>query len=41
MEYPLDLSFLFTAPTRIVFGAGSASEIPVELAGLGRAGRCW
>ena len=36
MEYPVDLSFLFTAPTRVVFGAGSASEIAVELAGLGR-----
>lgn len=36
MEYPPDLSFLFTAPTRIVFGAGAASEIAVELQGLGR-----
>ncbi len=36
MEYPSDLSFLFTAPTRIVFGAGAASEAGVELGGLGR-----
>lgn len=36
MEYPSDLSFLFTAPTRVVFGAGSASEVAVELTGLGR-----
>jgi len=36
VEYPADLSFLFMAPTRIVFGAGAVSEIAVELAGLGR-----
>lgn len=36
MSYPADLSFLFTAPTRIVFGAGSVTDIGVELRGLGR-----
>jgi len=36
MGYSSDLSFLFLAPTRIVFGAGSARDVGVELAGLGR-----
>ena len=36
MGYPADLSFLYTAPTRIVFGQGSARDVGVELAGLGR-----
>jgi alcohol dehydrogenase len=36
MGYPADLSFLYTAPTRIVFGSGSAQEVGVELAGLHR-----
>jgi alcohol dehydrogenase class IV len=36
MDYPADLSFLFTAPTRIVFGAGSSADLGVELRALGR-----
>ena len=36
MGYPSDLSFLYTAPTRVVFGSGSAQDVGVELAGLGR-----
>jgi len=35
MDYPADLSFLFTSPTRIVFGRGSSSDTGVELQGLG------
>lgn len=37
MGYDCDLSFLFTAPTRIVFGAGASSDVGVELGSLGRA----
>jgi alcohol dehydrogenase class IV len=33
--YPSDLSFLFTCPTRIVFGAGASGDAGVELAALG------
>jgi alcohol dehydrogenase class IV len=35
MGYPADLSFLFNAPTRVVFGAGSAADTGIELAALG------
>jgi alcohol dehydrogenase len=35
VEYPADLSFLFMNPTRIVFGAGSAGDVGVELRALG------
>ncbi len=35
MDYPADLSFLFVNPTRIVFGAGSAGDVGVELRALG------
>lgn len=35
MGYAEDLSFLFTSPTRIVFGAGSSADAGVELRGLG------
>jgi alcohol dehydrogenase class IV len=35
MGYPADLSFLFTSPTRIVFGRGSSRDTGVELQGLG------
>ena len=34
MDYPADLSFLFTSPTRIVFGVGSSADVGVELRGL-------
>jgi alcohol dehydrogenase len=34
MEYPADLSFLFTNPTKIVFGAGSSGDAGVELRAL-------
>jgi alcohol dehydrogenase class IV len=34
--YSADLSFLYTAPTRVVFGAGASRDVGVELAGLGR-----
>jgi alcohol dehydrogenase class IV len=36
MDYPADLSFLFHAPTRIVFGNGSARDVAVELRSLGQ-----
>lgn len=35
MEYASDLSFLFTSPTKVVFGAGSSGDVGVELRGLG------
>jgi aldehyde dehydrogenase (NAD+) len=35
MEYPADLSFLFTSPTKVVFGAGTSGDAPLELSGLG------
>ena len=35
MGYDTDLSFLHYAPTRIVYGAGSLSELPSELGSLG------
>jgi aldehyde dehydrogenase (NAD+) len=35
MEYPADLSFLFTSPTKVVYGAGSSRDVGIELAGLG------
>jgi aldehyde dehydrogenase (NAD+) len=35
MGYDTDLSFLHYAPTRIVYGAGSLSELPSELGNLG------
>jgi alcohol dehydrogenase class IV len=35
MGYETDLSFLHYAPTRIVYGAGSLSELPSELGNLG------
>ncbi|MGA2478640.1 MAG: iron-containing alcohol dehydrogenase [Spirochaetia bacterium] len=35
MGYPADLSFLFMAPTRIVFGAGTSRDAPMELTALG------
>ncbi|MGA2642309.1 MAG: iron-containing alcohol dehydrogenase [Spirochaetia bacterium] len=35
MDYPADLSFLFTAPTRIVFGCGASDDAGMELRALG------
>ncbi len=35
MGYAEDLSFLFTSPTRVVFGAGSSADTGVELRGMG------
>jgi aldehyde dehydrogenase (NAD+) len=35
MGYPADLSFLFNAPTRIVFGIGASADAGMELRGLG------
>lgn len=35
MAYTEDLSFLFFSPTRIVYGAGAAADVAVELGGLG------
>lgn len=35
MEYPADLSFLFTCPTKVVYGAGTSADAPLELSGLG------
>jgi aldehyde dehydrogenase (NAD+) len=35
MGYPADLSFLFNAPTRIVFGNCASADTGVELRGLG------
>lgn len=35
MGYSEDLSFLFFSPTRIVYGAGSAADVSVELGALG------
>jgi alcohol dehydrogenase class IV len=35
MDYAADLSFLFTNPTKVVFGAGSSGDVGVELRGLG------
>jgi alcohol dehydrogenase class IV len=35
MEYPADLSFLFTSPTKVVYGAGTSGDAPLELSGLG------
>lgn len=34
MGYPADLSFLFTAPTRIVFGTGTSGDAAMELSAL-------
>ena len=35
MGYPGDLSFLYMAPTRVVFGAGASADVGVELGALG------
>jgi alcohol dehydrogenase len=35
VDYSSDLSFLFTAPTKVVFGAGSSADAGVELRALG------
>jgi alcohol dehydrogenase class IV len=35
MDYPSDLSFLFTSPTKVVFGAGASADVGLELAALG------
>ena len=35
MDYSSDLAFLFTTPTRVVFGDGSSGDVAVELAALG------
>ena len=36
MSYEPDLSFNYLAPTKVVFGEGSLSELPMEIAGLGK-----
>jgi alcohol dehydrogenase len=35
MEYSSDLSFLFTSPTKVVFGMGASGDVGLELAALG------
>jgi aldehyde dehydrogenase (NAD+) len=36
MSYDKDLSFNYLAPTKIIFGQGSLSELPMEIAALGK-----
>ena len=36
MSYESDLSFNFVAPTKVVFGEGSLSELPMEITALGK-----
>jgi len=36
MQYDADLNFNFLAPTKVVFGAGSIAELPLEIALLGK-----
>ena len=36
MSYEPDLSFNYLAPTKVVFGEGSLSELPMEIAALGK-----
>jgi len=36
MSYDADLNFNYFAPTKVVFGMGSLSELPMEVAALGR-----
>ncbi|MFC1877589.1 iron-containing alcohol dehydrogenase [Thermodesulfobacteriota bacterium] len=36
MLYESDLSFNFVAPTKVVFGKGSLSELPMEITALGK-----
>jgi alcohol dehydrogenase len=35
MEYSSDLSFLFTSPTKVIFGMGASGDVGLELAALG------
>ena len=36
MSYDSDLSFNYLGPTKVVFGAGLVSELPMEIAELGK-----
>ncbi|MEJ2167643.1 MAG: iron-containing alcohol dehydrogenase [Desulfobacterales bacterium] len=36
MHYDADLNFNYFAPTRVIFGAGSISELPIEVRALGK-----
>jgi aldehyde dehydrogenase (NAD+) len=36
MHYDADLNFNYFAPTRVIFGAGSISELPIEVGTLGK-----
>lgn len=36
MSYSPDLSFIYFAPTKVVYGVGSVSELPMEVSNLGK-----
>ena len=36
MSYEADLNFNYFGPTKVVFGTGSISELPMEIATLGK-----
>jgi alcohol dehydrogenase YqhD (iron-dependent ADH family) len=36
MAYDSDLSFNYFGPTKVIFGAGSVSELPIEVSAFGK-----